>query len=107
MRSLDYHDFLRRVQKIATDLGRKAGLAAVAESRCSGVELMGSYEREHFGIADFEPDFSERLEAVLDRARDSRLLSREIRHSVWTSWVDARNRAVRERCPNARVAGED
>lgn len=92
---------------IARKLGRAAGDEDVRSTGCESIGLMGSYELSHFGLADFEAEFVQRLGVTLERLNADRRTAAEIKDSAWRSWVAARNARVRERCPRAKVYGSD
>ena len=100
--------FEKRVVQIAERLGRAAGDRAVNEETCGDVGLMGSYEEENFGLADFESDFASRLHEALERIDfpPSRF-RREVEAAVWRTWVGARNDRVKALCPRAREYGSE
>lgn len=92
---------------IAKKLGRKAGDDIVAVEGCASVGLMGSYELQHFSLADFEEEFVQRLGVSLERLRADQRTAAEIKDSAWRAWVAARNGRVRELCPRAKIYGSD
>lgn len=100
--------FERRVVQIAERLGRAAGDRVVDEETCGNVGLMGRYEEENFGLADFESDFAFRLYEALERIDfpPSRF-RREVEAAVWRTWVAARNDRVKALCPRAREYGSE
>ena len=100
--------FEKRVVQIAERLGRAAGDRAVNEETCGSVGLLGSYEEENFGLADFESDFAYRLHEALERIDfpPSRF-RREVEAAVWRTWVGARNDRVKALCPRAREYGSE
>jgi hypothetical protein len=100
--------FEKRVVQIAERLGRAAGDRAVNEETCGSVGLLGSYEEENFGLADFESDFAYRLYEALERIDfpPSRF-RREVEAAVWRTWVGARNDRVKALCPRAREYGSE
>jgi hypothetical protein len=100
--------FEKRVVQIAERLGRAAGDRVVDEETCGSVGLLGSYEEENFGLADFESDFAFRLHEALERIDfpPSRF-RREVEAAVWRTWVGARNDRVKALCPRAREYGSE
>jgi hypothetical protein len=100
--------FQKRVVAIAERLGRAAGDRTVDDETCGNVGLMGSYEEENFGLADFESDFAARLYNALERIDfpPSRF-RREVMDSAWGTWVGARNARVKALCPRAQVYGSE
>lgn len=104
--------FEKRVVQIAERLGRAAGDRAVDDEKCGDVGLMGSYEEENFGLADFESDFASRLREALERLKYSSYseelrFTREVEAAAWRTWVGARNDRVKALCPRAREYGSE
>ena len=97
-----------KVLTIAERLGREAGERNVREEGCPGVGLMGRYEYENLGLADFEPEFARRLYVTLERVDPSgSRFSAEVTQAAWSAWLYARNARVKALCPRAREYGSE
>lgn len=99
--------FESRVMAIAERLGRESGDREVDEETCGEVGLMGRYEIQNLGLADFESEFVSRLHATLDRLEVSDQFRGEVEQGAWRAWVAARNDRVRALCPKAREYGSE
>lgn len=97
----------RKVLTIAERLGREAGATQVREESCKSVGIMGRYEIENLGLADFEGKFASRLRRSLERLNVTDRFRGEVEQGAWRAWVYARNERVLEACPRARVYGDD
>lgn len=103
--------FLANVVQHATRLGMEAGVRQVREEGCENIGLMGRYERENLGLADFEGAFVQRLARALERLGDPSAelyrYSAEVHEEAWSAWIYARNEGVRRLCPGAREYGSE
>lgn len=99
--------FEQRVLNIAERLGRMAGEVQVREESCDEIGLMGLYEIENLGLADFEEKFAYRLRVALERLDVTDRFRGEVEQGAWRAWVYARNDRVLELCPRARVYGDE
>lgn len=90
---------------VAAKLGRKAAEELVRSEGCQVEGLMGRYERDHFGISDFEEEFASRLEVTLERFGATARERGEVSRAAWSAWVTARNVRMRELCPSVREYG--
>jgi len=97
----------RAAVEIAKRLGRAAGDSVVDDESCEGVGLMGRYEREHFGLGDFEEEFVARLWRTVERGGGTVRDLDEIQRECWLAWIAARNARVRELCPRAKEYGSE
>lgn len=97
-----------RIERVAVEIAKRLGTAAgdsfVEEESCDSerIGLMGSYERRHFGLTDFEEEFTARLWRTVERAGGTVRDFDEILKECWYAWVSARNARVLELCPKAR-----